>query len=480
MRCSTTISMAALLSACMSSQPFVPAQPKPLHAGLRAATGPASGPIDEAIFENGLPAVNTTTPKPPPQILEARTKNGIRILGIERRELPLVSFGIALKVAGPDDAVAGFDQIVIDSVRRSTKDHDASDIYGSFDQRAISWDTTSVGARGQLFVLSAVKPLAFSGIGPALDLFGASGLRTEDIEGARDGAANGTRSPKTTAYDVAMARLYPGWNVFRASAADALSKVATADVRAFATRALTADNIVVAVGGDLEWDRVVEHVEEELGQLPHGAIAVRAPPPLQPSGTSLIPKQLAQTEVVVAFRGPGSNTPERPVLALARAAVGGQLFRSLRLTHGVTYGSAVSLYPGLAEPPIVISASVEPGRVLTALDDIFDAIERAKHLTESDVVRDRELAQSQVYENLSTNVGVVEELARIGVLDQPTTWFGDRVTALGKVTADDIAAVVTKYFRRDAAQVAIVGDTAGLTKELDARKLGPVEVRSGN
>lgn len=477
------VSMVAFLSACMTSQPFAPAQPKALHGGLRPAADSVHAPIDEAPFEDGVPPLSTTTPKPAPQILEGRTKNGIRVLGIARRDLPLVSFGVALKVAAPDDAVPGFADLVINSIRRSTKNNDADDVYGSFGQRAISWVTEEIGARGQLFTISAIKPLAFTGIGPTLDLFGESGLRTEDIENARDalvaGSSGGNRGPRTIARDVAMARLYPGWNVFRSADGSALSRTMTADVRAFATRALTADNIVVAVAGDLDWDRVLERVEDELGKLPHGGVAVRAPPPMQPSGTSLVPKQLAQTEVVVAFRSPGARSAEQPALAFARSAISWQLFRSLRLTHGVTYGSAVSSTAGLDESPVVIALSVEAGAVLTAIDGIFRAIDKARVLDNSDFARAKEIAQTQVYETLLTNEGAVSELARIGVLDQPTTWFADRASSFGSVTAGDIAAIMTKYFRRDAAQVVIVGDTGGLTKELEARQLGPVEVRSG-
>lgn len=468
--------LSVVMLGCATATPFAAPTTKPLHAGLRAAAS-AGGTIDEAPYGAGLPAVRPTPAMAAPHVLEARTKNGVRILGLERRDLPTVSFAIALKIAASDDDPGGFDELALDAIRRSTAAHEAGDIYSRWDQLAVWWHTKGVGERGRLFEISAVRPLAFAGFGPALDLFAAPGLRSEDVENARDaivgGLAKGDFSASDLAYDLAMMRLFPKSNVFRMGDADGLGRVTASQLRAFATRALTSDNVVVTAAGDLDWKRVIEHVEDGLGALPHGAL-VPAPlgsPP--PSGALLVPKSVAQTEITFAFRAPPLRDADRAPLGLAREAIGAQLFRSLRLTHGVTYGSAVTLYVS----SLVISTSVEPGAVLRGIDGVLDALDKATNLAEADVARDRELAQSQIYSGFGTNRGAVERLAFLGALDLPIDYYAERSAAYASVGAADVARVVQKYLRRDLAQVVVVGDVDGLGPELEQRKLGPVELR---
>ncbi len=457
---------------CATSTPFAAPSAKPLHPGLAAGTG--SGPIDESAFVGGLPAVRPTPAVAAPTILEARTKNGVRILGLERRDLPTVSFSIALKVAASDDDAPGFGELAIDAIRRSTKAHEAGDIYSRWDQLAVWWHTTSVGDRGELLELSAVRPLALVSLGPALDVFGDTGLRSEDVESARDGITTRNRrdrAPDDVAYDVAMERLFPKTGVHRFADGERLSHVTASELRGFAARALTGDNLVVAAAGDLDWKAVVEHVEEGLGALPaHGSLSVAEPGDPPAAAVVLVPREVRQSEVTIAFRAPPIGDPDRVPLALAREAIGGALWRSLRLTHGVTYGAGVELYLS----SFVISTSVEAGSVLQGITGALEAIARATRLVDEDVVRDRELAQSRIYSGFGTNRGAVERLAFLGALELPVTYYAQRVEEYGKVTAADVARVVQKYLRRELAQIVIVGETAGLASVLETKQLGPV------
>ena len=473
--------LAVLVAGCASSLPFAPPVARPLHAGLRPAQASGSASAVEDAFLAGVPAVTPGVGSAPPKLLEATTKNGVRILGCERRELPIVSFGIVLKNAMPAGAAAGYRSLLLGTLRRGTKDVERSAIYDRFSQLAIEWDSSSIADRGVYFELKAVRPLALTGLRRALDMFGDPGLRKEDFDDAKDSvtasASNGDRSPMTIATDLALDRLYPKSASFRSIDADALKKLTLGELTAFAQGALTADNVVVTAAGDFDWQGLVATVENELGKLPRGTLAWPVPDHTPPAGALLVAHPAAQAQLVVAFRGPPTGHPDRAAMLLADAALSSRLFRSLRLTHGITYGSSVRLYPGRESPPILISTAVEPGGVLKAMDGVFDAITKVETLSEEEVASSRALAQAQVQDGLSTVSGAVGTLAGFGANDLPLNWYDGRWKELGAVTAADVARVVKTYLERGGMQLVVVGDVKGMAKELEARGLGPVEVR---
>ena len=468
-----------LVAGCASSLPFAPPKAKVVHAGLREAQTPSAW--DEDPFLAGLPAVVPVPASTPPKLLEATTKNGVRILGCIREDFPIVSFGIVLKNAMPDDAAPGYRTLLISTLRRGTKNVERNAIYARYQQLAIEWDTSSVADRGVYFELKAVRPLGFPALGRTLDMFGDPGLRKEDFDDAKDGvtagATKGDRSATTIATDAVLDRLYPKSASFRSTDADALQKVHASDLSAFASRALTADNVVVTAAGDLDWPGLVARVEAGLGKLPAGALAWPAPDRAPPAGARIVAHPSVQPQLILGFRGPPTNHPDRAAMLLVDEAIGSFLFRSLRLTHGITYGASVRLYPGRDAPPILITTSVEPGGIVKAIDGIFDAITKVESLSDEEVTRSRALAQAQLQDGLSTVSDAVGTLAWFGANDLPLSWYEQRKAELGVITSADVARVAKTYLKREGMQIVVVGEVTGLAKELEARGLGPVEVR---
>ena len=71
----------------------------------------------------------------------------------------------------------------------------------------------------------------------------------------------------------------------------------------------------------------------------------------------------------------------------------------------------------------------------------------------------------------------VGTLAWFGANDLPLTWYDARSAELGAITAADVARVAKTYLKREGMQLVVVGDVTGLAKQLEAKGLGPVEVR---
>src|SRR5688572_22050215 len=93
------LSLTAALAACTPPAPHVPPAPDPPAPKPEAAN-------DADAFRKAAPAPGPEIVYTPPKIEEAKLPNGVRVLVVERHELPIVSVEINTK-RGADQAPPG-------------------------------------------------------------------------------------------------------------------------------------------------------------------------------------------------------------------------------------------------------------------------------------------------------------------------------------------------------------------------------------
>jgi zinc protease len=93
----------SFLTACGSSPPPQPPLPKPLPTVAPPIAIPEAARITpDAPFRANAPAPDGTVRFTPPRVVEAKLKNGLRVLVVERHELPVVSVRLVVAVGAGD------------------------------------------------------------------------------------------------------------------------------------------------------------------------------------------------------------------------------------------------------------------------------------------------------------------------------------------------------------------------------------------
>ena len=148
-----------MAAGCASSPPAKPPAPaSPGSVAARTARRPRARPSRGTEYWAGRPDLIRAPPPPKPTELALppvqrfTLKNGLDVILVPRKELPVASFGIAVQAGGYDETrdTLGVSDFVAAMLRRGTKTRSADDISraidfvgGSLDAQATSEGTTA-------------------------------------------------------------------------------------------------------------------------------------------------------------------------------------------------------------------------------------------------------------------------------------------------------------------------------------------------
>lgn len=195
-------------------------------------------------------------------------------------------------------------------------------------------------------------------------------------------------APADLAWDLAWQLLYRGhaWGRPAHGTAAGLERSTPARLRAYHRRVFAGENLVIALAGAVDPDRVSKTLERGLGGLPRGAPLPWGPPALpdtfERSRRARVARQQAQ--LVLAFPGAGWGTPEAAALSILESVLGGQggrLFVALRERAGLAYDVNASSEDGLGGGTFLVAMGTDPARVGEAWDGLWRVLD--------EVVRER-------------------------------------------------------------------------------------------
>jgi zinc protease len=246
--------------------------------------------------------------------------------------------------------------------------------------------------------------------------------------------------------------------------AETVSALTRADVLAHYRRQYCARNTTVVVTGDFDPAVARRLVERAFARMPAGKPCPPRPlePPQRSPRVSAFVRDVRESQLLLAWRGPRVDDDDVPALDLLAVALGqGESSRlHLALVRGRALLQSASSYlfsgrdPGL----VILSASLVSGRgdrAASALRAILGEIERLvrSDLTPDELARSRTILESQrVFDRESTQ-GLARKLAffacTVGDVD-----FEDRyMRRLAEVSARDVRLAAAKYLRPEALSV---------------------------
>jgi zinc protease len=190
----------------------------------------------------------------------------------------------------------------------------------------------------------------------------------------------------------------------------------------------------------------------------------------------------AQTEVRIGHPGLPRRHPDFHAISVMSAILGGlfnsRLNMNLREDKGYTYGAGAGFDLRRHHGPFSARAAVDTDVTVPSVREILVELERIR----AEPVSDAELRAARDYLvgvfplRFETPGPVVGALAGLFVHELPDDDLARYRSAIESVTADDVLNVARRHIDPDRVAIVLVGDHAKFAPELDAERLGPVEV----
>jgi predicted Zn-dependent peptidase len=488
-----------LFVAGCAGTPPLPSPPKPPEAVPWPSAVASTAPIattPDAPFRDQPPQAGAPVAFVAPKIESFALKNGIKVLFVERHDLPIVTVEVELKVGAGDLAGVrpGVMSLTAAMMEQGTEKRTAlqiSDEYealGAEHGTVIDWDSGG----------SYVKCLP-SQLDRALDLMSDVILHPTFPEGElerlrtrRLGSLQQEKNnPRAMAQNALVAALYgrahPYGNAL-IGRIDEVKKITRADLVAAHKREFSPANAAIIVAGDVTREDLEKKLETAFGAWKGGAAeranALKAPAPKK--GTPriiVVDRPGAQSQVMVAQTGVPMSTPDRDALSVMNAVLGGmfssRINLNLREAHAYTYGaySRWSLRHGPG--PFVAGGSIFAEKTVDAIKEVLKEIDRIR----AEAVTADELADAKEYlrlgmpgrfETVSAIGGAVGDLFVYGL---PLDEYATRQKRIDAITAADVQRVAKALLHPDELRIIVVGDRKKLEDGLKGLGLGDIEAR---
>ena len=405
------------------------------------------------------------------EIQKFELPNGLRVLVREDRRLPVIAMSAVFRsgLLAETPEVNGITRLTAKTLLKGTKTRTAAQIAGQLE--AVGGEI-AVQAGNNSFAVNVhvTQPdLALAADILADVLLNATMPaqaveREKEIQLAKIKEAD--EQPVSVARNILRRALFPGhpFALRSVGSAESVSRLNSKDLVAFRDRYLVAKNGVLALFGNVKAADVEKLLEQKLGAMYPGELALtNAPttPRLTKSKTVRAERDKAQAVLMLGYRGADISDPDRYVLELideASSDMGSRLFIRIREQMGLAYfvgaGQMQALVPGL----FAFYLGTDPERVEEVTAAFLDEVEElsANGLTEAELTRaKKKLIGKQQIANQSNDtfayMSALDEIYGLGF-----DHYKELEARVNAVTPADIKRVASKYFGAQPHVLAIV------------------------
>ncbi len=482
-----------------SAPPLKPPPPPPAPIAWKpVAPPPEPAPVtSDAPFRERAPASGPQVAFVPPKIEETKLKNGIRVLLVERHDLPVVSVRIVLKNGASD--VAGVRSEVITfmgaMLEQGTKKKSALEI---------SDDWEAIGATHGAFVSQdsggAYAKVIAQEIDRALELLSDVVQNPSFSEAEIDrlktrwiGSAQQQKShPGALAQSALVASLFGPQHPYGVSPIlkeEQIKRITRAEIADAYARMFTAGNTAICVAGDVTRDALLPKLESAFGAWRgHSPARTKILAPVRSKADAprivLVDRPRAQqTQVLLAEVGVPWSTPDRDAVTVMNAILGGmfssRINLNLREKHAYTYGARSWFSMRHGAGPFGAGGAIFHEKTAAAIHELLAEVSaiRDKEVTDEELVGARESIKLAMPARFETVSAVTEALGDLVVYDMPLDEYEKRPARIDAVTAALVKRAAEAHLHPRQMRVIVVGDRKALGAALETLHLGAAEVR---
>jgi zinc protease len=403
--------------------------------------------------------------------------NGLRVILLERRTLPLVNIAAAVGAGAKDEteSVSGLTHllehcILFRGTEVRTGNEVAADMrrHGAYFNAHTGQDLAvfelSVPAEHAAFALRIQKEILYGFKISDLELESEKAVILEEIRQIED-------DPLRIGSALVYQKLFPGHPYGHPvyGRPESLKRLTAADVDAFHKRLFVPANTALAVVGDFDLDEMEALVRSVFGSLPRTDFAppaLPAPAPLAKTVEIELERDVEEGYLVIGAAGPGYNSPDRFAADVLTEALGRglspKLLQALRGGRRDLVSSASMSCLALRRAgAFLVYAWLDPKDMEAAERETLAYLRRVR---EESFSRDefQGEAQTYAYEHLEgarnelryavqkaweSGLGLARSLATHVLLDEADAPI-DYLERIAKVTSSDLRRIGARYLSR--------------------------------
>jgi zinc protease len=454
---------------------------------------PALAEIKDTFDRSVMPKLGPTPYYVPPRFDRRALSNGLKLLIVERHELPIVTLGLIVKsgeISTPNGK-EGLGSITASLLDEGTKTRDSLQIAG--EQAEIG---AALAAAGELesttFSLTTLTRHLERGLDLYADVilnpsFPEKELQRLKLQRLAQLQARADDAEQTAA--AVFPRLIYGLDHPYGRPDDgtpaSIRSITRDDTVAFYKRIMVPANAALVIVGDIRPDTITAAIEARLktwspGPIPQ-APSVTPPAPPPPKGVYLIDKpSAAQSVLKVGKIGAARKSSDFFSLRVMNEILGGQftsrINMNLREDKGYSYGAASDFSYLRGPGPFEVSATVQTA---VTKESLVEIIKELTDITDKRPVTDAELAFAKqgivrgFPSRFETTFGVAGQIAVLVDFDLPDDEFSHYQARVEAVTKADVDRVAREYITPAGMSILIVGDRSQVEGPLKSLPFAP-------
>ncbi|HET9526574.1 MAG TPA: pitrilysin family protein [Pyrinomonadaceae bacterium] len=438
--------------------------------------------IQPETFRSQPPAPLQPHPITIPASREVVLSNGLTLVVVEDRRLPLVSYRLAFRVGGAFDppGLPGLTDLLAGLLPEGTASKTSREIA---DEVARMGASLSAGANSDYTIVAASALSQFNDriLELMADVVLHPSFPENEVELAKRNTKESLRQQRAQPSFLAsemVSRVMFGDHPYSvvAPTPESIDRSSRDEFVNFHRSKYVPNNAVFIIVGDVHYEDIVRRVESLLSTWERGEELVTnfpAPPVRTKKTAYLIDRHgSAQSNIVIANSGITRTSPDYFPMLLMHTVLGAnassRLFMNLREEKGYTYGAYTNLDARRTAGTFRATAEVRTPVTGDSLKEFFYELNRIRN----DRVSEKEIADAKSYLTgvfpirLETQEGLTDQLVQIKMLrlqDDYLQVYRDRVQA---VTLEEIQRVAQKYVKPDEAALIVVGDGSAVLDQI--------------
>lgn len=433
-------------------------------------------------FRRDMPPPLASRPLNLPEPFETRLENGLTLILIEDRRLPLINLRLSFRSGDANDPVSlpGLSDMMSHLLTEGTNKRTSRELA---EQIELLGATLSVGSSSDFTTIAASGLSIYAS--EILELIADVTLTPTFPQNEVDLARENTqqmliqqRAQPNFLASERMAKVMFGEHPYSriSPAPEMLDALTRSDLSSFHHAAFLPNNAVMIIIGDFERETLAREIEHLFGNWKAAdapTVASAAIPARDRRHTYIIDRPgSAQSNIVIANNGITRTSPDYFPLLLMHTILGAnassRLFMNLREEKGYTYGAYSNLDARRLAGTFRATAEVRTAVTGASLHEFFHELNRIRDAA----VSPEELTNAKSYLTgvfpirIETQEGLIDQLVSIKMFNLPDDYlkiYRDRVNA---VSAEEIQRVAQTYVRPDQAALVVVGDAAEITEQV--------------
>ena len=433
-------------------------------------------------FRRVMPPPLQPRPLNLPDAVETKLGNGLGLVLIEDRRLPLISFRLAFRSGDASDPpqLPGLMDMMSHLLSEGTETRTSRQIAEEIE---LLGATLSVGSTSDFTTVAASSLSIYAA--EILELIADVTLRSTFPQNEIDLARENTkqmliqqRAQPSFLASERMAKVMFGEHPYAAiSPTEQMLDALTRDeLLSFRVASFIPNNAVLIVMGDFQHDSLVRQIEELFADWHTANVNQVASPPL-PRRTErtiyLVDRPgSAQSNIVIGNEAITRTSPDYFPMLLMHTVLGAnassRMFMNLREHKGYTYGAYTNLDARRLAGTFRATAEVRTAVTGASFKEFFYELDRirAERVSTEEITNAKSYLSGVFPIRIETQDGLIDQFVNIKMLDLPDDYlraYRDQVEA---VTVEQIQAVAQKYVQPDKAAIVVVGDAAEITEQI--------------